>query len=50
MHGQEFFIILGEENQLLNAAFQVKQNLQPAILLTLLMKIILTCHRLLFQK
>lgn len=37
-------IILDVETQLLNAAFQVKQNLQPTLILTLLMKIILPCH------
>lgn len=37
-------IILDVETQLLNAAFQVKQNLQPTLILTLLMKIILPCN------
>lgn len=48
MYGKEFFdspdIILDVETQLLNAAFQVKQNLQPTLILTLLMKIILPCN------
>lgn len=37
-------IILDVELQLLNAAFQVKQNPQPTLILTLLMKIILPCN------
>lgn len=37
-------ISLAVETQLLNAAFQVKQNLQPTLILTLLMKILLPCH------
>lgn len=42
-------IILDVETQLLNAALQVKQNPQPTLILTLLMKIILPCNWLFYR-